>query len=93
MASGDFESRKKLFEEIKQFNRTEQEELYRILKKNGEEVSENRNGIFFDLMSLKPETVANVQEWVDFCRKNNSEFKSREDELIEITKQNPGITE
>lgn len=93
MASGDFESRKKLFEEIKQFNRTEQEELYRILKKNGEEVSENRNGIFFDLMSLKPETVANVQEWVEFCRKNNSEFKSREDELIEITKQNPGITE
>jgi hypothetical protein len=93
MASGDFESRKKLFEEIKQFNRTEQEELYRILKKNGEEVSENRNGIFFDLMSLKPETVANVQEWVEFCRKNNSEFKSREDELIELTKQNPGITE
>jgi len=93
MASGDFESRKKLFEEIKQFNRTEQEELYRILKKNGEEVSENRNGIFFYLMSLKPETVANVQEWVEFCRKNNSEFKSREDELIELTKQNPGITE
>lgn len=93
MASGDFELRKKLFEEIKQFNRTEQEELYRILKKNGEEVSENRNGIFFDLMSLKPETVVNVQEWVEFCRKNNSEFKSREDELIEITKQNPGITE
>jgi hypothetical protein len=93
MASGDFESRKKLFEEIKQFNRTEQEELYRILKKNGEEVSENRNGIFFDLMSLKPETVANVQEWVEFCRKNNSEFKSREDELNELTKQNPGITE
>lgn len=93
MASGDFESRKKLFDEIKQFNRTEQEELYRILKKNGEEVSENRNGIFFDLMSLKPETVANVQEWVEFCRKNNSEFKSREDELNELTKQNPGITE
>jgi len=93
MASGDFESRKKLFDEIKQFNRTEQEELYRILKKNGEEVSENRNGIFFDLMSLKPETVANVQEWVEFCRKNNSEFKSREDELNELTKRNPGITE
>ena len=93
MASGDFESRKKLFDEIKQFNRTEQEELYRILKKNGEEVSENRNGIFFDLMSLKAETVVNVQEWVEFCRKNNSEFKSREDELNELTKQNPGITE
>jgi len=93
MASGDFELRKKLFDEIKQFNRTEQEELFRILKKNGEEVSENRNGIFFDLMILKAETVTKVQEWVDFCRKNNSEFKSREDELVELTKQNPGITE
>jgi len=93
MASGDFELRKKLFDEIKQFNRTEQEELFRILKKNGEEVSENRNGIFFDLMILKADTVTKVQEWVDFCRKNNSEFKSREDELVELTKQNPGITE
>ena len=43
----DFENRKRLFEHIKQFNRTEQEELYRILRRSQEEMSENRNGIFF----------------------------------------------
>jgi hypothetical protein len=91
--SGDFELRKRMFDEIKQFNRTEQEELYRILKKNGEEVSENRNGIFFDLMILKEETIQKVQEWVEFCRKNNSDLKSREDTLNQLTRQNPGITE
>jgi hypothetical protein len=93
MATCDFELRKKLFNEIKQFNRTEQEELFRILKRNGEDVSENRNGIFFDLMALKEDTISKVEEWVTFCRNNNSEFKSREDELVEIAKQNPGLTE
>ena len=33
-------------EELKKFTRAEQEELYMILRKNGEEVSENRNGMF-----------------------------------------------
>jgi hypothetical protein len=47
MSTADFEIRKRLYEEIKKFNRTEQEELFRILKRENEEVSENRNGIFF----------------------------------------------
>jgi hypothetical protein len=94
MSNGsDFESRKRLFDEIKLFNRTEQEELFRILRKQGEEVSENRNGIFFDLMSLQADTIVKVQEWVDFCKKNNTDFQSREDELVELAKKNPGITE
>jgi hypothetical protein len=94
MSNGsDFESRKRLFDEIKLFNRTEQEELFRILRKQGEEVSENRNGIFFDLMTLQADTISKVQEWVDFCKKNNTDFQSREEELVELAKKNPGITQ
>lgn len=68
----DFEIRKRIFEEVKRFNRSQQEELYRILKRNQEEVSENRNGIFFDLMSLKTETIHDITEWLKFCTTRES---------------------
>jgi hypothetical protein len=74
----EFETRKKIFEEIKQFTRTEQEELYRILRRCNEEMSENRNGIFFDMMVLKGTTIEKIQEWIQFCQKNRDNFESRE---------------
>jgi hypothetical protein len=80
----EFESRKKILEEIKHFNRAEQEELYRILRRCNEETSENRNGIFFDLMSLKQETVDKIKEWIVFCNKNRSSFETREKELSDL---------
>ena len=80
----EFEQRKKMFEQIKQFNRTEQEELYRILRRNNEEMSENRNGIFFDLMTVKQTTVDKIQEWIDFCEKNRTTFETCEKEMSDL---------
>ena len=87
----EYESRKRLYEEIKRFTRNEQEELYRILRKGGEELSENRNGIFFDLMSVKQETFLKVKEWIEFCKKNRNDFEVREQELSQLAQDNPGI--
>ncbi len=61
-AGADYDTRKQIYEEIKKMNRTEQEELFRILKKCNEEVSENKNGIFFDLMNLQQDTIKQIQE-------------------------------
>jgi hypothetical protein len=83
----DYDIRKKLFEEIKKMNRTEQEELYRILKSCDEEVSENKNGIFFDLMNLQQSTVDKIQEWISFCSKNKIQFELREKALQELEKE------
>jgi hypothetical protein len=85
----EFETRKKIFEEVKKFSRAEQEELYRILRRGGEEMSENRNGIFFDLMSLKPATITNIQEWISFCSKNRESFEVREKEMRDLLHENP----
>jgi len=82
----DFETRKVIFEEIKRFNRTELEELYKVLRRGGEEVSENRNGMLFDLLSVKDETVVKIQELIQFCIENRANFESREkvmNQLIE----------
>ena len=89
----DFEIRKGMFEEMKQFTRTEQEELYRILRKQNEEISENRNGIFFDLMTLRSDTIEKVKEWIQFCKKNRTTFEKREKFLNDLTIANPGISE
>jgi len=81
----EFETRKKILEEIRLFTRPEQEELYRILRRENEDISENRNGMFFDLMTLKSETVERVQEWITFCSKNRSTFEIREQEMTELS--------
>jgi hypothetical protein len=80
----EFEQRKKMFEHIKNFNRTEKEELYRILRRNNEEMSENRNGIFFDLMTVKQASVDTIQEWIVFCEKNRATFEIREKEMSDL---------
>ena len=82
----EFETRKRLHEEIKKFNRTEQEELFRILKRENEEVSENRNGIFFDLTVIKESTLLKIKEWIVFCKKNTTDFEEREKEIELLTK-------
>lgn len=82
----DFETKRKIHEEIKKFNRTEQEELFRILKRCSEEVSENRNGIFFDLLLLKDDTILKIQEWIQFCSQNNESFTQRETAMSNLLK-------
>ena len=83
----DFEARKRIFDEIKQFNRAEQEELYRILRLCNEELSENRNGIFFDLLSLKQLTIEKIQKHIEFCVKNRLTFENREKEMSDLINQ------
>lgn len=84
----EFENRKKILDDIRNFNRTEQEELYRILRRCEEEMSENRNGIFFDLMVLKTTTIDKIQEWITFCTKNRASFETREKEMSDLLSEN-----
>jgi phage host-nuclease inhibitor protein Gam len=83
----EFETRKKIYEDVKQFSRTEQEELYRILRRCNEEMSENRNGIFFDMMTLREETMGRIQEWIEFCKKNRDSFESREKQMTTLAEE------
>jgi hypothetical protein len=80
----DFEQRKTLFEDVKRFSRSEQEELYRILKRASEPVSENRNGIFFDMMSLQVSTVTAIQEFVTLSKENRVSFENREKTMHDL---------
>ncbi len=80
----DFETRKRIFEEVKRFNRTELEELYKVLRRGSEEISENRNGMFFDLLSLKDDTLQKIESLIVFCKENRASFEVREKALTEL---------
>ena len=87
MAGTDYEQRKQMYEKIKNFNKTEQEELYRILRRCNEDLSENKNGIFFDLMNLRQTTIDEIQVWISFCNKNKELLESREKEMSELEQE------
>jgi hypothetical protein len=59
--------------------------VYRILKRNSEEVSENRNGLFFDLAMLKQKTADELHGWSSFCIQNTSLFNERSKVLEELS--------
>ena len=76
----NYDKRKDFLETIKILNKTEQEELFRILKRNLSIYTENSNGIFFDVTKLNDATFEQMIQFVEFCKKNRQEFQHREEE-------------
>ena len=76
----DYDSRKQLLEDLKMLNKSEQEEVFRILKLNDGIFSENSNGIFFDVTKLNDSLFEKLLQFVEFCKNNRKEFENREEE-------------
>lgn len=74
----DYETRKEFLEDLKLLNKTEQEEVFRIIKSSNTTYSENSNGIFFDISKIVPEVFLEMQKFMNFCKKNRINFESRE---------------
>ena len=72
----DYNRRKEMCREIESLSRPELEELYRILRREGGEYSENSNGIFFDIALWK---------FIEFCKSNASELEKRKADIVSMT--------
>jgi hypothetical protein len=48
----EYDAKKKFLEDIKHLEKSDYQEIFRIIKLNNVEFTENSNGIFFDLMHL-----------------------------------------
>jgi hypothetical protein len=88
-----YEERKKVFETMKLLVKPEQEEIFRIIRKNKENYTENSNGIFFDLSVLMDNTFLQISEYLNFCLKTRQEHECRLKELETIRIQNESYTE
>jgi hypothetical protein len=76
----DYEIRKQFLEDLKMLNKSEKEEIFRILKENSCIYSENSNGVFFDVSKLSQNTFNLMIKFIDFCKKNRKDFEIRENE-------------
>ena len=80
-----YEQRKEFCKEIKTLARPELEELYRILRREGGEYSENSNGIFFDVASLPAPVFDALWKFLDFCKSNAKDLEERSKQLVNMT--------
>ena len=86
--SYSYEERKNIFEHIKVLVQSEQEEIFRIIRKTKENYTENSNGIFFDLATISESTFIQINEYLNFCLKTRQEDTLRLNELETIRLQN-----
>jgi hypothetical protein len=76
----DYEIRKQFLDNLKILNKSEKEEIFRILTSTKSAYTENSNGIFFDVSKLSKETFNQMIQFLEFCKKNREEFLNREEE-------------
>jgi hypothetical protein len=55
-------------------------EVFKIIKKNNEKYSTNKNGIFINLTTLKKVTVIELSNFLYFCENNDKIFDKEEEE-------------
>ena len=76
LSQEEYDQRRKLWEGIKSLIKSEQEELYRILKRNEVEITENTNGIFFDVGKLSQTIITQIEKFLQFCSQNRINFEN-----------------
>jgi len=76
----DYETRKLFLENLKLLNKSEKEEIFRILTVTKSVYTENSNGIFFDISKLSQDAFEQMIQFLEFCKKNRQDFLDREEE-------------
>ena len=79
-----YETKKQFLEQLGGLSRSEQEEVFRIIKRNNDVFSENTNGIFFNVADLREDTFLRLNEFMQFCMKNREEQNARVEEMKSI---------
>ena len=83
-----YEERRNIFEHIKVLVDSEQQEIFRIIRKTKENYTENSNGIFFDLSTISESAFVQINEYLNFCLKTRQEDVLRLNDLETIRIQN-----
>ena len=82
-----YDQRKQFFENLKILVKSEYEEIFRILKKNHEDYTENSNGIFFDVVAVSETTFEQFQEYMHFCLENRRVEEGRTKQLASLSEE------
>jgi hypothetical protein len=81
ISNQEYEERKHFLEILKTLVKSEQEEVYRILKRGNVSMSYNSNGVFFDLNHVSGEVFQELKKFMEFCKKTRSDLATRDQEM------------
>jgi hypothetical protein len=81
ITQNEYDQRKQFLDDLKLLMKDEYEEIYRILKRNNVDCSENSNGIFFDLNQLSSSTFDQIEKFMDLCKSQRLEQSERAKEM------------
>ena len=81
----NYEERKEFCKELTTLSRPELEEVYRILRREGGEFSENSNGIFFDVASLPAHVFDALWKFLQFCKSNAKDLEERSKLIVNMS--------
>ncbi len=91
--SATYEERRAFFENLKILVKPEYEEVYRILIRNRETVTENSNGIFFDVGGIHDKTFYELQEYMRFCLETRRMEEARVKEMASLSEETKAYLE
>jgi hypothetical protein len=77
----DYEERKRFLEFLPRLSKPQYEQMFRILKANGGEYTENSNGIFFDIAKLNDKCFEEMNSFMKYCVLQKEEEDARMKEL------------
>lgn len=77
----EYDIRKQFLEDLKTLSKAEYEELFRIVKRNNIEYSENSNGIFFDLAPISTEVFEKFSSFMTLSCQQRKDEEVRTNEM------------
>ena len=86
MDATEYSRREKFLNALRQLGEPEFLEILRLVQKKNIHYSENANGVFFDVVALDQDTFNELEQFIEFVRKNRDELLERET-LINSFKQ------
>lgn len=81
ITQAEYDQRKQFLDDLKLLAKEEHEEIYRILRRNNVDCSENSNGIFFDVTKMDNSTFDALEKFMILCKSQRVDESSRTKEL------------
>jgi len=72
-----YEDKKQMLEDIKLFSKEEHIELFRIIKRDSIDYSENSNGIFFDLTQCSNANLDSILKFIEMTKTQRKQEETR----------------
>jgi hypothetical protein len=85
------ERKKQFLEELKTLTADQYYEIFRIIKRNNVEYSENSNGVFFDLNGMDDSIFQKLCQFMELCKTQSQDDATRSKEIDVLRQESDAL--